>query len=58
MKETAAERRGQLSIGRDTSWQGLGFAEGNDLLLSRAMTIGHASQHFPWLDVSQEIAEA
>ncbi|CBH47730.1 class I SAM-dependent DNA methyltransferase [Rhodococcus hoagii] len=58
VKETAAERRGQLSIGRDTSWQELGFAEGNDLLLSRAMTVGHASHQFPWLEVSQEIAEA
>lgn len=57
VKETAAERRGQLSIGRDTSWQELGFAEENDLLLSRAMTVGHAYHQFPWLDVAQEIAE-
>ncbi len=57
VKETAAERRGQLSIGRDTSWQELGFAEENDLLLSRAMTVGHAYHQFPWLGVTQEIAE-
>lgn len=57
VKETAAERRGQLSIGRDTSWQELGFAEENDLLLSRAMAVGHACHQFPWLDVAQEIAE-
>ncbi|MEV1133391.1 class I SAM-dependent DNA methyltransferase [Rhodococcus coprophilus] len=57
VKETAAERRGQLSLGRDTSWQELGFAEENDLLLSRAMTVGHACHQFPWLDVAQEIAE-
>ncbi|MFD1811785.1 DNA methyltransferase [Rhodococcus gannanensis] len=57
VKETAAERRGQMSIGRDTSWQELGFAEENDLLLSRAMTVGHAYHQFPWLDVAQEIAE-
>ncbi|WP_137876344.1 DNA methyltransferase [Rhodococcus sp. Q] len=57
VKETAAERRGQLSIGRDTSWQELGFAEENDLLLSRAMAVGHAYRQFPWLDVAQEIAE-
>ncbi|MGW5075798.1 DNA methyltransferase [Rhodococcus sp. NPDC004095] len=57
VKETAAERRGQMSIGRDTSWQELGFAEENDLLLSRVMTVGHAYHQFPWLDVAQEIAE-
>ncbi|ANS29898.1 hypothetical protein R1CP_26250 [Rhodococcus opacus] len=56
VKETAAERRGQMSIGRDTSWQELGFAEENDLLLSRAMTVGHAYHQFPWLYVTQEIA--
>ncbi|UNQ36638.1 DNA methyltransferase [Prescottella equi] len=58
VKETAAERRGQMSIGRDTSWQELGFAEENDLLLSRVMTVGHACHQFPWLYVVQEIAEA
>ncbi|GAB42995.1 hypothetical protein GOTRE_036_00010, partial [Gordonia terrae NBRC 100016] len=57
VKETAAERRGQLSIGRDTSWQELGFAEENDLLLSRAMAVGHAYHQFPWLGVAQEISE-
>ncbi|MCK0093737.1 class I SAM-dependent DNA methyltransferase [Rhodococcus sp. F64268] len=57
VKETAAERRGQMSIGRDTSWQELGFAEENDLLLSRAMAVGHAYHQFPWLDVAQKIAE-
>ncbi|MBM4588392.1 class I SAM-dependent DNA methyltransferase [Rhodococcus hoagii] len=57
VKETAAERRGQLSIGRDTSWQELGFAEENDLLLSGAMAVGHAYHQFPWLSVAQEIAE-
>ncbi|MGW6694931.1 DNA methyltransferase [Rhodococcus sp. NPDC054953] len=57
VKETAAERRGQMSIGRDTSWQELGFAEENDLLLSRAMAVGHAYHQFPWLNVSQEIAD-
>lgn len=57
VKETVAERRGQMSIGRDTSWQELGFAEENDLLLSRAMAVGHAYHQFPWLDVTQEIAE-
>ncbi|WP_411815555.1 DNA methyltransferase [Gordonia sp. SND2] len=57
VKETAAERRGQLSIGRDTSWQELGFAEDNDLLLSRATAVGHAYHQFPWLAVAQEIAE-
>ncbi|MBM4597458.1 class I SAM-dependent DNA methyltransferase [Rhodococcus hoagii] len=57
VKETAAERRGQMSIGRDTSWQELGFAEENDLLLSRAMAVGHAYRQFPWLDVAQGIAE-
>ena len=56
VKETAAERRGQMSIGRDTSWQELGFAEENDLLLSRAIAIGHAYHQFPWLDVAQKIA--
>ncbi|MDS1116643.1 class I SAM-dependent DNA methyltransferase [Gordonia westfalica] len=56
VKETAAERRGQLSISRDTSWQELGFAEENDLLLSRAMTIAHAHHQFPWLEVAHEIA--
>lgn len=57
VKETAAERRGQMSIGRDTSWQKLAFAEENDLLLSRAMAVGHAYHQFPWLDVAQRIAE-
>ncbi|MGV9715423.1 class I SAM-dependent DNA methyltransferase [Rhodococcus pyridinivorans] len=57
VKETAAERRGQMSFGRDTSWQELGFAEENDLLLSRAMAVGHAYHQFPWLDVAQGIAE-
>ena len=57
VKETAAERRGQLSIGRDTSWQELGFAEENDLLLSRAVPVGHAARQFPWLDVAKEIAD-
>ena len=57
VKETAAERRGQLSIGRDTSWQELGFAEENDLLLSRAVAVGHAYRQFPWLCVAQEIAQ-
>ncbi|TCN55925.1 hypothetical protein EV641_103272 [Rhodococcus sp. SMB37] len=57
VKETAAERRGQLSIGRDASWQELGFAEENDLLLSRASTVGDAYHQFPWLDVAQEISE-
>ncbi|NIL84130.1 hypothetical protein RhoFasGS6_01494 [Rhodococcus fascians] len=57
VKETAAERRGQMSIGRDTSWQALGFAEENDLLLSRAIPTGHACQQFPWLVVAQETAE-
>ena len=56
VKETAAERRGQLSIGRDTSWQELSFAEENDLLLSRVMTVGHAYHQFPWLDGAQGIA--
>lgn len=57
VKETPAERRGQLSIGRDTSWQELGFAEENDLLLSRAMAINPAHHRFPWLNVAQEIAK-
>lgn len=57
VKETAAERRGQMSIGRDTSWQELGFAEENDLLLSQAMAVGHAYHQFPWLNVAQEIAD-
>ncbi|WP_307820358.1 DNA methyltransferase [Rhodococcoides fascians] len=57
VKETAAERRGQLSIGRDTSWQELSFAEENDLLLSRAVPVGHACHQFPWLGVAQEIGE-
>ncbi|MYR07765.1 class I SAM-dependent DNA methyltransferase [Gordonia sp. SID5947] len=57
VKETAAERRGQLSIGRDTSWQELGFAEENDLLLSRAMAVGHVYHQFPWLDVAQQIGD-
>lgn len=57
VKETAAERRGQMSIGRDTSWQELSFAEENDLLLSRAMAVGDAYHQFPWLYVAQEIAE-
>ncbi|MFE2997313.1 DNA methyltransferase [Nocardia sp. NPDC059246] len=56
-KETAAERRGQLSLGRDTSWQELDFAEENDLLLSRAMVVGHAWHQFPWLSVTQEISD-
>ncbi|MBY4040269.1 class I SAM-dependent DNA methyltransferase [Rhodococcus fascians] len=58
IKETPAERRGQLSIGRDTSWQDLGFAEENDLLLSRVMPVGHAAKQFPWLNVVQQIAES
>ncbi|MFM1723915.1 DNA methyltransferase [Rhodococcus sp. PAM 2766] len=57
VKETAAERRGQMSIGRDTSWQELGFAEENDLLLSRAMAVGRAYHQFPWLSVAQDVAE-
>ncbi|EKT76861.1 hypothetical protein WSS_A40620 [Rhodococcus opacus M213] len=57
VKETAAERRGQMSIGRDTNWQELGFAEQNDLLLSRAITVGHAYHQFPWLHVAQKITD-
>jgi hypothetical protein len=57
VKETVAERRGQLSIGRHTSWQELGFAEENDLLLSRVMAVGHAYHQFPWLYVAQDIAK-
>ncbi|QCB51980.1 class I SAM-dependent DNA methyltransferase [Rhodococcus sp. PAMC28707] len=57
VKETAAERRGQMSIGRDTSWQELGFAEQNDLLLSRTMPVRYAYHQFPWLDVAQQISK-
>ncbi|GAA2489593.1 class I SAM-dependent DNA methyltransferase [Nocardia seriolae] len=57
LKETAAERRGQLSLGRDTSWQELDFAEENDLLLSRVIAVEHARHQFPWLNIAQEIAE-
>ncbi|MGW4535407.1 DNA methyltransferase [Nocardia sp. NPDC004340] len=56
-KETLAERRGQLSLGRDTSWQELGLAEENDLLLSRAMPVGHAWYQFPWIAVAEDIAK-
>jgi hypothetical protein len=57
VKETAAERRGQMSIGRDTSWQELGFAEENDLLLSRAAAVDDACSRFPWMSVSKKIAD-
>ncbi|GAB4587632.1 DNA methyltransferase [Nocardia sp. IFM 10818] len=56
-KETAAERRGQLSIGRDANWQELDVAEENDLLLSQAAAVGQVIHQFPWLAVAQEIAE-
>ncbi|MGA4692587.1 DNA methyltransferase [Rhodococcus sp. AB351] len=57
IKETAAERRGQLSMGRDTSWQDLNIAEDNDLLLSRTMPVERAHNQFPWLVVAHDIAK-
>lgn len=55
-KETAAERRGQLSLGRDASWQELDHAEEYDLLLARVTPVGQAWHQFPWIAVAQEIA--
>ncbi|MGW4350750.1 DNA methyltransferase [Nocardia sp. NPDC004582] len=56
-KETAAERRGQLSLGRDTSWEELDHAEEYDLLLAQVTPVGQAWHQFPWLAVTQGIAE-
>ncbi|WP_332838942.1 Eco57I restriction-modification methylase domain-containing protein [Nocardia bovistercoris] len=55
-RETAAERRGQLSFGRDASWQELNTAEENDLLLAAAQRADRAVAQFPWLTVAHEIA--
>ncbi|MGV9414766.1 Eco57I restriction-modification methylase domain-containing protein [Nocardia sp. NPDC003693] len=56
-KETAAERRGQLSIGRDTSWQELDYAEETDRVLSQASPVERAEQSFPWLVTGRQISD-
>ncbi|MGW4364332.1 DNA methyltransferase [Nocardia takedensis] len=56
-RETAAERRGQLSFGRDASWQELDAAEANDLLLAAALPIDRATHQFPWLAVARSLAQ-
>ncbi|MFE6864508.1 Eco57I restriction-modification methylase domain-containing protein [Nocardia sp. NPDC057668] len=56
-KETAAERRGQLSIGRDTSWQELDYAEETDRVLSQSAPVDRAEQSFPWLVTARQISD-
>ncbi|MQY18078.1 DNA methyltransferase [Nocardia macrotermitis] len=56
-QETRAERRGQLSLAADATWQELGIAEENDLILARAESVGHAYKQFPWLYVAKGIAD-
>lgn len=55
-RQTAAERRGQLSFGRDASWQELDTAEQNDLILADAKDVDWVATHFAWLTQAGEIA--
>ncbi|MFJ4657957.1 Eco57I restriction-modification methylase domain-containing protein [Nocardia sp. NPDC088792] len=56
-KQTTAERRGQLSIGRDSTWQEIDVAEKNDLLFAGALTAEITARKFPWLIVVRDIAD-
>ncbi len=52
------ERYGQTSLAGDLSWSELDVAEDTDHTFSQALPIEKALEGFPWLTVSQSIAEA
>ncbi|CDP85261.1 MULTISPECIES: Eco57I restriction-modification methylase domain-containing protein [Mycolicibacterium] len=52
------EKYGQTSLAGDLSWSELDVAEDTDRTFSQALPIEKALEGFPWLTVSQSIAEA
>ena len=52
------EKYGQISFVGDLSWQGLDDAEDTDRTFAQALPIDKVLDGFPWLTVSQSIAEA
>lgn len=51
------EKHGQISLAGDLSWQDLDVAEDNDRAFAQAISIDKVLDGFPWLEVSQAIAE-
>jgi hypothetical protein len=52
------EKYGQTSLAGDLSWRELDVAEDTDRVFSQALPIGKALDGFPWLTVTQSIADA
>ncbi|WP_133134574.1 class I SAM-dependent DNA methyltransferase [Mycobacteroides abscessus] len=58
LKAGKFEKYGQTSLAGDLSWSELDVAEGTDRTFSQALPIDKALDGYPWLRVSQSIAEA
>ncbi|MBU4615252.1 class I SAM-dependent DNA methyltransferase [Rhodococcus sp. GG48] len=58
VKETRAERRGQLNAFDSLSWEELESTESNDRLFGGADTIKNAKREFPWLTVAEGLSIA
>ena len=56
-KEGKYEKYGQTSLANQLNWDELDVAEDNDRVFSQALVIQKALDAFPWMAVTQSIAE-